>query len=227
MASDFVLDEKFHSAFLSILIATLVSAALYSVLYFLVYQVYKLFLFHIKKDKYIGGVWYHLHVKKDMYGQPIKTDKLRAGETTVKQNLYDIMFHAENSYFYLKDGEVTEDKGSVTSWDYVACDWQGENELIACYAAKSPWKNVISNCPFCGTKLRRNIRQGEKPKRLGIHSLTINNASRKNGKMSGSFADEYPSASYGEIFFFRNKADRDALILDVLSDGKLDGEPKM
>lgn len=221
-----LLDEQFHSPFLSVLIATLVSAVLYSALYFIVYYVYKLFMFRIfKKKPYIHGVWYHVHIKRDLHGF-VATDKLRAGETRVKQTLYDVSFEANNSYFYLKDGQVVEDTNATrsTHWKHVACDWEDEDSLIACYEADSRQKDSVSECPYCHTKFSSAVDiQGEKKNRVGIHRLNITNASQDRGKMEGTFADEYPSASYGEIFFFRRKEDRDALIADFLADGTIDG----
>nr|MDE7380269.1 hypothetical protein [Clostridia bacterium] len=216
------LNAKLGSAFLEILISTIVSAFLYSVLYFIVSSVYKLAVFYIKDRKLkLGGVWYHVHIKRNIKGF-IPTDKLRAGETHIKQNFYDLTFTADNRYFSLdENGEIKEDKNQThqTHWEHATCSWDGESKIIACYKADSSNKNAIKICPFCNEPFKDGAEiTTEKKERLGIHNLTLIN----QNVIKGTFADEYPSASYGEIFFFRKKEERDALIKDFLQDGDID-----
>lgn len=210
------------SEFLKIFIDTVMAAVLYSVLYFIVRTVYIVAVFKIKrKNINLKGTWYHVHIKRDLYDF-IKTDKLRAGVTTVKQDFYDVRFTADNSYFSLdENGNLVEDVNAAhqTHWEHLTCSFDGEGKIIACYKADSSRKQIAQCCPLCHSPLPEGKKAAaEKTKRIGIHDLTV----ISDKKIKGTFADEYPSASYGEIFFFRNKEERDALIKDFLQDGDID-----
>lgn len=209
-----ILAKKISSGFFIVLLDALMSAFLYSVLYLIISNSYKLIFFKIRnKSQNLNGIWYHVHFKRNMHGY-VKSNYVRAGVTKVKQNFYDLDFTADNYSFSLApDGELLEDFSATkqTHWRYCAADWN-DDSIIACYTASSTNKKNISQCPFCGTEMSEQEIPGEYKDRVGVHRLTIIN----KGYIKGTFADQYPSASYGEIFFYRNKADRDAQIKSFL-----------
>lgn len=222
-----LIDGSVGSKFWSVFIDAVVSAVLYSALYFVIYQIYKLFFFRIlKKQPYIAGKWYHVHIKQDMNENFVHAESLRAGETIVKQTLFDITFEASNRNFSLENGQVVEDGDvlRITHWKHLACSWDGQ-EIIACYQAGSTHGETLSICPYCHTKLPAKIKlQGARKNRVGIHKFKYVRKTEEHGEfLDGTFADEYPSASYGKIFLFRDRAERDRLIADFLSDGTIDG----
>ncbi len=180
-----------------------VDLGLYIGLYALVYKVYKTFVSRVKKDiLLIGGKWFHVHLKRDDAGY-LKVDYLRAGETTVEQDLYDVTFTAKNYSYKLNEKGETYKVDSVrdnTGWTSYSIDWDGKERLVTCYRANTQRKKA-----------------DEFTNRHGIHRLQISDE-----VMKGNFADEYPSASRGEIYFFRSEAVRDEFIKDFLTDGDLD-----
>ena len=210
------------SAFLQIFIETVISAFLYAILYLIVKFVYKLIFFKlINKNQNLNGTWYHVMIKKNLHGL-IKTDRLRAGETTIKQDLYDLHFSADNAYYSLSEsGEVECERISTnhTHWTLNISGWEGDDKLLGCYKAGTSTKGAITHCPYCGTPFDEK-KSVEKEERVGIHNLEI----ISDNYIKGRFADEYPSASFGEIYFYRHKEERDKLIADFLADGKIDGK---
>lgn len=209
-----ILTKKISSGFFIVLLDALMSAFLYSVLYLIVSNSYKLIFFKIRnKSQNLNGIWYHVHIKRNMHGL-VKSNHVRAGVTKVKQNFYDLDFTADNySISLAPDGELVENTCATkqTHWRYCAADWN-DNSIIACYTASSTNKKKIAQCPFCGVMMSEREISGEYKDRVGVHRLTIIN----KDYIRGTFADQYPSASYGEIFFFRDKADRDKLIKQFL-----------
>lgn len=164
------------------------SAVLYVLIYNIVYFVRKLIAFYGQKEVLrLSGKWYHLHIKYDENGKP-KPDGLRPGKTEVKQDLYEIYFSAKNhNCLLLDDGTIDwlEDERNDTSWESWSVDWNGQNKLVTCYKASTQVKD-----------------NEEFTERYGIHKLEILGKGRK---MKGIFADEYPSKSRGEIYFFRTE----------------------
>ena len=217
-----LLTSEGTSAFLKGFLETVISAFLYAVLFFIVKLVYKVIFFKIlNKNLNLGGTWYHVMIKKNLHGL-IKTDKLRAGETMIKQNLYDLYFTADNAYYFLsEDGTPTSERNSTnhTHWTLKISDWEGDGKLLGCYRADTSTKGAITSCPYCGAPFAEK-KSVEKEERIGIHNLEI----ISDNYIKGRFADEYPSASFGEIYFFRKREERDKLIADFLADGSIDGE---
>lgn len=216
-----ILTEKINSGFIVVLLDAVISAFLYLIIYNILSFFYKFVIFRLKnKNHNLNGVWYHVHLKRNMHGL-VTTKSVRAGITKVTQNFYDLDFSAENySYSLTADNQLVKDSGATnqTHWNYCAADWSGD-DIIACYTASSADKKRITQCPFCGADIADGHEMsGESKERIGVHRLKIID---KN-KICGTFADQYPSASFGEIFFFRKKEDRDNLIKDFLSDGDLD-----
>lgn len=216
-----ILTEKISSGFFVVLLDALMSAFLYSVLYLVVSNVYKLIFFKVQnKDLNLNGVWYHVHIKRNMHGI-VQSNHVRAGVTTVKQNFYDLDFTGDNYSFSLTpDMELAEDTDITkqTHWRYCATDWN-DNNIIACYTASSTNKKRISRCPFCGAAMSKQEIPEEYKDRVGVHRLTI----ISKDYIKGTFADQYPSASYGEIFFFRKKEDRDEHIKRFLCGNDING----
>ncbi|MGN1103969.1 MAG: hypothetical protein ACI4QI_03755 [Candidatus Coproplasma sp.] len=216
-----ILTEKISTGFIVILLDAIISAFLYTVIYFILTFIYKIVIFRLKnKNHNLKGVWYHVHLKRNMHGF-VAVKSIRAGITKVTQDFYDLDFSAENySYSLNADNQLEEKSGATnkTHWNYCATDWSGD-DIIACYTASSADKKKITQCPFCGAAIAEGQEvSGESKERIGVHRLKIID---KN-EIRGTFADQYPSASFGEIFFFRKKEDRDRLIMDFLTDGDLD-----
>ncbi len=166
----------------------ILSAFLYVVIYNFVYLVRKFLVMNVKKEVLnISGEWYHLHIKYDENGKP-KPNGLRPGKTKVKQDLYDVHFSAKNNTCeLLPDGTIAwdEDDRNDTIWDSWSVDWNGKTDLVTCFKAHTPEKN-----------------DGVFTERHGFHKLKIVG---KGEKMNGKFADEYPSKSWGMIYFFRTE----------------------
>ncbi len=188
------LQSAFNFPWLVKIVDLLISGFLYVALYMALYNFYKLVNVHIKKEILpIGGKWYHVHFKRDENGLCINTDVLRAGETKVCQDLCEVHFAATNySYRLLPTGELEKESSELrnTGWCSWAVDWKGKENLITCYKACTQTKNGR-----------------EFTDRHGIHKLKI-----EKDRMSGKFADEYPSASRGDVYFFRSEQQRDHFI---------------
>lgn len=182
------LENVIHLPWLVTICDLIVSGFLYVGIYTIVYFLYKYVIVRVKKEILnVKGKWYHVHVKQDDNGV-IKSDFLRAGVTDVFQDLYDLKFSAINySYSVDENGEVVKDDDvrSNTGWSSWAVDWDGKDKLVTCFKANTAVK--VGN---------------EYTNRHGIHRLTI---SEDGQIMSGDFADEYPSSSRGEIYFFRSE----------------------
>ena len=166
----------------------ILSAFLYVIIYNIVYLIRKWLTIYVKKEVLnISGEWYHLHIKYDENGKP-KPNGLRPGITKVKQDLYEVHFSAKNHNCELLPGgtiDWKEDDRNDTIWDSWSVDWNGKNELVTCFKAQTPEKD-----------------DEEFTERHGFHKLKIVG---KGEKMNGKFADEYPSKSWGMIYFFRTE----------------------
>ncbi len=182
------LEGIFHRPWLVSICDLFVSAFLYVGIYTILYFIYKYFIVRIKKQIFnVKGKWYHVHIKKNDEGI-IKADYLRAGETDVTQDLYDLKFSAVNYSYSLDENDNVireDDVRSNTGWSSWAVDWDGKEKIITCFKANTPVK--VGN---------------EYTNRHGIHRLTL---SEDKQIMSGDFADEYPSSNRGEIYFFRSE----------------------
>ena len=165
-----------------------VSGSLYAMIYAVVYFIYKFFVVKVKHEILdLKGKWYHVHIKVNDNGV-IRSDFVRAGETDVAQDLYDLKFTATNySYSLGESGEVVVDRDMRTStgWSSWSVDWNGGDKLVTCFKANTQVKV-----------------DGEYTNRHGIHRLTV---SSDRQLLSGDFADEYPSKNRGEIYFFRSE----------------------
>lgn len=182
------LERVFDMPWLVSVCDLVISAFLYVTIYNVVYLVRKWYVVYAKKEVvFLGGTWYHLHIKHDENGNP-KPDGLRPGITEVKQDLYELRFTAKNHNCILNDdGTITwkEDERKDTIWHSWSVDWDGKNKLVTCFKASTQVKN-----------------NEEFTERHGIHKLEVLNGGKK---MKGNFADEYPSKSKGEIYFFRTE----------------------
>ncbi|MBQ8308575.1 MAG: hypothetical protein IJX96_01950 [Clostridia bacterium] len=183
-----LLESWFSVAWLINVFDFISSVFLYMVIYTVVYFAHKIFVVHVKKEVFpLGGNWYHLHIKFDEDGNP-KPNGLRAGTTEVKQDLYEVHFFGNNrDYELLSEGKIKwkTDESKDTDWESWSVDWDGKKQLNTCFKAKTQEKT-----------------KGEYPDRYGIHKLMILEGGKK---MRGSFADEYPSKSRGDIYFFRTE----------------------
>ena len=195
------LERALNYAWLIQIVDLLISGFLYVLLYTLLSSLYKFINIRIKKEILpIGGKWYHVHLKCNAEGY-IKTDVLRAGETTVKQDLCEVRFDAVNhSYRLTGEGVLVRESNQRknTGWSSWSVDWNGKENLITCYKALTQTKNTE-----------------EYTDRHGIHKLKISGE-----EMFGKFADEYPSASRGDIYFFRSEEKRDEFMRDFLTEMK-------
>lgn len=207
------LEQTLNLVWLSIGLNAVFSGTLYTIVYFAAHGVYVLLKFRIKSPQMnIGGKWYHVHIpmrRDEESGEDIIIwrDYARAGETEIKQNLYDLYFTAENVKVTLVgDGlHWAASDRNKTRWSYKSVEF-GEQTLdgikiYACYSATS-----------------RNTRtDGEggtvDAMRLGVHDLKI----VREGKIEGEYLDTYPSANKGEIHFFRSREERDEFILQFLN----------
>ena len=191
------LESALNYAWLVTIVELLISAFLYVGLYVIVYNLYKFININIKKEILpIKGKWYHVHLKCDDNGYR-KVDMLRAGETTVTQDLRDVRFSATNHSFRLDEAgnlvpESSERKN--TGWCAWSVDWDGKESLVTCFKAYTQTKTG-----------------NEYTDRRGIHKLTI-----KKDVIKGKFADEYPSANRGDIYFFRDREARDSFMKEFL-----------
>lgn len=197
------LSDAINYEWLVQLLDLVISGTLYVAIYFVVYLSYKFIVVHIKKEVIsIKGTWYHVHLKRNQDGY-VKTNVLRAGVTTVTQDLCDVQFNASNqSYIIGENGEITVESNvrKNTGWCSWSVDWNGKTDLVTCFKAYTQTKTG-----------------NEFTDRHGIHKLKIN-----GDVMSGNFADQYPSANFGDIYFFRSEKDRDKFMLDFLQDGDID-----
>lgn len=194
------LESFIHLAWLVSVCDLFVSGFLYVGIYTVVYFLYKYVIVRVKKEILnVKGTWYHVHIKKNDEGV-IKADFLRAGETEITQDLYDLKFSAVNySYKLDESGKVVkeDDMRSNTGWNSWAVDWDGKDKIITCFKAKTAVK--VGN---------------EYTNRHGIHRLTV---AEDRQTMSGDFADEYPSCNRGEIYFFRSQEKMEEFIKNFLS----------
>ena len=179
------LENTFDLPWLVQLLDLAISAVLYVSIYTVVYFAYKFMVVHVKKEIINHkGEWYHVHIKHDENGW-IPSSSLRAGITTIEQDLYDVKFSATNfSYTLDENGEVIklDDKRKNTGWYSWSVDWDGKDKLITCFKASTQVKTG-----------------SEYTNRYGIHKLEIDTI---NKVISGTFADEFPSSNRGEIYFF-------------------------
>ena len=193
------LEGAINYAWLKTIVELLISAFLYVGLYMIVYNLYKYININIKKEILpIKGKWYHVHLKRDG-NEYRKVDMLRGGETMVTQDLRDVRFSATNHSFRLDEaGNLVSESNELknTGWRAWSVDWNGKEDLVTCFKActQTQTGNVYTD-------------------RRGIHKLTIE---PEKNIIRGKFADEYPSANCGDIFFFRDKATRDKFMADFL-----------
>lgn len=193
------LESNINLSWLSAIIDFIISGFLYAAIYVVIYFSHKLLLIKItKKIKNIKGTWYHVHVKRNADGE-IVTNRLRAGITQVEQDLYDLQFYGKNfSYLLGEDGrlEKVDSINTNTEWNSWTVDWDGGKELVTCFRAKSVEtdENVYDN-------------------RHGIHRLSVDEDAQK---MRGTFADEYPSSNFGNIYFFRSETEMENFIKEKL-----------
>ena len=182
------LQEQLQLAWAVEVCELLISAFLYLAIYNLFFWIRKLIAFYVTKEVIpVKGKWFHVHIKHDDEGKP-KPDGLRPGITRVRQDMYELKFIAENhDCNLLDDGTIDwiEDDRKDTEWNSWSIDWDGGHKLTACFKAS--------------TQVKENE---ELKERYGIHKLEILNGGKK---MRGTFADEYPSKSRGEIYFFRSE----------------------
>lgn len=182
------LQEKLQLAWAVEVCDLLISAFLYVAIYKFFFSVQKLLAYFVKKDIfYLRGKWFHLHIKHDETGKPLPNG-LRPGKTRIKQDMYELRFIAENHKCVLKDDgtiEWIDDERNDTEWNSWSVDWDGKQKLVTCFKASTQVKETE-----------------ELTERYGIHKLEILAGGKK---MKGTFADEYPSKSKGEIYFFRTE----------------------
>lgn len=193
------LTTVLNQAWLVAVVDFVVSGVLYVAIYTVVYYVYKLIVINVKKEVInLRGSWLCLHVKRDREGN-IKPNCLRPGQVEISQDLYDVSCQATNKYFKLdEDGTLdwVDDAFHDTVWNSYSIDWDGKENIVMCFKAITKSKNDVNNL------LDNNEKEGTD--RYGIHDLKIN---AKGDKMLGTFADTYPSANNGEIYFFKNEKD--------------------
>ena len=212
------LNSLLESPFWHILIPAVISAFLYSAIYFVLSSIYKLWVFkHTDKKLNISGKWYHVHIPYDAKGVKTVT-KLRAGETQFSQNMYDVkVLSAKNDSFTVNENnQIVQTGDRHTTWSHPHVFILEKDEITIIYKAGATHntKTIYRECPFCGDKFDEGkelvIAQQD---RLGIHKLNI----ESDTCIIGEYRDASPSTNHGMIKFYRKKADRDNEILNYFN----------
>lgn len=201
------------SDFWLIFISTIISASLYSIIYFVLLFLYKAKTFKLlskKHDKlWVKGTWYHVHVPYDNKGE-MELSSLRAGETNFEQNLFDVKATVAKNDSYAVDekGEVFVVGDRHTEWVHPYNFILEDDKLVIIYKAGATHDTRIvqHKCSLCGAEYpegKEIFLAGQD--RLGIHTLTI----ESEKVIVGRYRDAAPSVNHGTIKFFKNKEDRD------------------
>lgn len=205
-----LIKQSLNSEFLVIFISTIISAVLYSVIYFIMSALFKFFIFKVKDKKLnIGGKWYHIHIPYTSEGEQVKTE-LRCGEIEIEQKFFDIKSIKAKNYSYGVDesGEPFISGDRVTEWKYANNFVLEDNKIVEIYKTNATHdkKITVNECPVCMSKFSKGKTLTVNYKdRVGVHDLTI----ESEDLISGQYRDSYPSLTHGIIKFFRKKEDRD------------------
>lgn len=209
------LEQKINSIGIMIFITAVIAAFLYTGLFYLIKTIYKLLKFKVKSKKFdISGKWFHVHIPFNINDVDYTKASLRAGETKIKQELFDFTFMGDNYSYSLNNTDFEIDKSNATHWYTRATKFCEENDfdIIQIYEAKTKKNTKISltKCPCCLTSFKTPKEVCEASEfRHGIHKLRLlTDNDGKCNKIDGEYSDSWPSLKRGDIIFFRSETDR-------------------
>ena len=204
---------------LSILLIAIISGVIYTLIYNLAKLIYTVIVFKIKDKRLdLGGTWYHLHIPYSFDEVDYDKKVLRAGVTTISREYYDYTFMGDNYSLEVEDnGKVFKNEQNPTHWYTRATKLSDENDfdIIQIFEARTRRNahTLISQCPCCNTRFDEPVDIEEASFfRHGIHKLKlVVGADGKCRKINGEYSDSWPSLKRGDILFFRDEKERDAV----------------